>query len=377
MELRPLSFVSLALLAAVAGAAPQYRIFDLGVAPGFTSGSQGNRVTAGGVVVGRSLGTSAQGGNRAFAWTADGGMTVLPTLVTTSPTHPYAVANGASDGGTVVGSVASTTFGSGVLPVSWQGGVVTALALPAGRTAGAAFDVNASGLTVGYVNGGSASQRAAILRTGGSTEITATTAGGAVMTIAYGVNDAGLVAGQGTDPGNAARSVGLVYDTASGTMTDVGALPGLNSALPFDVSENGLVVGASMMNQGAGVPFVWSAAGGMRAIPLPVGTTQGSARGVNSLGWAVGTASSAFAIPFVFDGTATYRIADVVTNPTGWDLSTNTSSSALGINDGGMIAGTAVFNGVVHAYALVPVPEPGALAGLGLGTLVLLRRRRR
>ena len=42
---------------------------------------------------------------------------------------------------------------------------------------------------------------------------------------------------------------------------------------------------------------------------------------VNSAGWAVGTASSAFAIPSL-RGTATYRLADLYVRP-GWDLSMN------------------------------------------------------
>ena len=100
-------------------------------------------------------------------------------------------------------------------------------------------------------------------------------------------------------------------------------------------------------------------------IPLPTGTTQGSARAVNSAGWAVGTASSAFAIPFLYDGTATYRLADLIPAGTGWDLSTNTSSSALGISDGNVIVGTGVFNGQVRAYAMVPA------ANLSLGGRVL------
>jgi uncharacterized membrane protein len=131
-----------------------------------------------------------------------------------------------------------------------------------------------------------------------------------------------------------------------------------------------------MLNQGSGLPFIWSDANGISAIPLPVGTSQGSARGVNSSGWAVGTASSAFAIPFVFDGTNTYRVQDVIVNPAGWDLSTNTSSSALGISDNGIIVGTGLFNGQVHAYAMAPVPEPMTLSVLGLGALLALRRKK-
>ncbi len=110
-----------------------------------------------------------------------------------------------------------------------------------------------------------------------------------------------------------------------------------------------------MMNQGSGLPFVWTQAGGMVAIPLADGTTQGSARGVNSSGWVVGTDSSAFAIPFLYDGTATYRVADLIPSGTGWDLSTNTSSSAMGISEDNVIVGTGMFGGAVHAYAMVPV----------------------
>ena len=152
-----------------------------------------------------------------------------------------------------------------------------------------------------------------------------------------------------------ARNVGMVYDIGSSSAFEVGALPGANGALAFGISNTGYVVGSSMQNQGSGLPFRWSQSTGMTAIPLPAGTTQGSARAVNSNGWAVGTASSAFAIPFLYDGSATYRLADLIPAGTGWDLSTNTSSSALGISDNGVIVGTGVLNGQTRAYAMVPV----------------------
>jgi hypothetical protein len=90
-------------------------------------------------------------------------------------------------------------------------------------------------------------------------------------------------------------------------------------------------------------------------IPLAAGTSQGSARAVNSAGWVVGQDSSAFSIPFLYDGTTTYRLADLIPAGSGWDLSTNTSSSALGISDSNVIVGTGVHNGDTHAYAMVPV----------------------
>ena len=91
------------------------------------------------------------------------------------------------------------------------------------------------------------------------------------------------------------------------------------------------------------------------AIPLATGTTEGSARAVNSSGWVVGQDSSAFSIPFLWDRTTTYRLADLLPAGSGWDLDMNTSSSAEGISDDGVIVGTGVHNGETHAYAMVPV----------------------
>ena len=165
--------------------------------------------------------------------------------------------------------------------------------------------------------------------------------------------------GQGIDPNNAARNVGIVYDIGDNDAFEVGALPGFNGALAFGVSNTGYVVGSSMLNQGSGLPFIWSDQGGMVAIPLATGTSEGSARAVNSAGWVVGNDSSAFSIPFLYDGTNTYRLADLIPPNSGWDLSMNTSSSADGISEDNVIVGTGVHNGETHAYAMVPVaPSP-------------------
>ena len=218
--------------------------------------------------------------------------------------------------------------------------------------------MNASSVAVGSVNGGSL-QRGAIYSGGSGTIITQTTANGSFFVTAFGINDSGRIVGQGIDPTNAARNVGIVYDIGQNTAFEVGALPGLNGALAFGVSNTGYVVGSSMLNQGSGLPFIWSDQGGMVAIPLATGTSEGSARAVNSAGWVVGNDSSAFSIPFLYDGTNTYRLADLIPPGSGWDLSMNTSSSADGISENGIIVGTGVHNGETHAYAMVPVaPSP-------------------
>lgn len=356
-----------AISASALAAPPQYQIFDIGVIQTGDTVSQGFRVSANGIAVGRSVRTGA---SQAFNWTVGGGIVGLPNLAG----RAYAVSNAANDSGLSVGTAASSLNGNNRLPVFWQGGVVTQYALPSGQTLGDANDVNASGVAVGSVNSG-ISQRGTIYQGGAGTVITATTTNGSYFLTAFGIGNTGLVCGQGIDPNNAAVNVGILYDLNTGLASDVGALPGMNGALAFDVSNAGHVTGSSMFNQGSGMPFVWTQAGGIQAVPLPVGTSQGSGRGVNASGWVVGTASSAFAIPFVYDGSATYRMGDVIVNPAGWDLLTNTSSSALGISDTGIVVGTGLFNGAIHGYAAVPVPEPATAIAVGLGLLAVRRRR--
>jgi len=232
------------------------------------------------------------------------------------------------------------------------------LPLPVGETLGDANSVNASNIAAGSVSSGS-SQRGLLYSGGSASIITQTTPDGSYFLTAFGINDSGWVVGQGIDPNNAARNVGIAYDIGDSVAFEVGALPGMNGALAFAVSNTGYVVGSSMLNQGSGLPFIWSDKDGMVAIPLASGTSEGSARAVNSAGWVVGDDSSAFSIPFLYDGTTTYRIADLIPANSGWDLSMNTSSSALGISEDGVIVGTGVHNGETHACAMVPVtPTP-------------------
>src|SRR5712671_4072995 len=344
--------ISAALLwvAIVSGATattPQYQIYDIGVIEVGDDASQGFGVSHGGIAVGRSIRT---GGSQAFSWTLNGGIVGLPNL----SGRNHAVSNSANDNGVVVGTAATTLFGSSRLPVIWQNGAVSQLPFPPGETLGDANSVNASSVAVGSVDAGSL-QRGAIYSGGSGTIITQTTPTGSFFVTAFGINDSGRVVGQGIDPNNAARNVGIVYDIGQNTAFEVGALPGLNGALAFGVSNTGYVVGSSMLNQGSGLPFIWSDQGGIVAVPLATGTSEGSARAVNSAGWVVGTDSSAFAIPFLYDGTTTYRLADLLPPNSGWDLSMNTSSSADGISEDLVIVGTGVHNGDIHAYAMVPV----------------------
>lgn len=365
---KQLTVVGVVAACAISAAAqPQYSIYDLGVIDPGDFASQGFGASTGGVGVGRSFGVS----NQAFSWTLGGGTVALPNLAG----RAFGAAYGANDSGLVVGDCTQTAFGSGSLPAMWTNGAVSQLPLVSGETIGRARGVNSSGVAVGSNSSGSV-EFGVYWDNSGVNPILTTTDNGSRLVIANAVNESGRVIGFGIDPNNAARNVGFVYDIATGTAFEVGALDGMNGAIAFDISDAGYIVGSSMLNQGSGMPFLWSDADGMMAIPLPAGTSQGSARGVNSSGWAVGTASSAFAVPFLYDGTQTWTLQDLLPSGSGWDVSMNTSSAALGIADDGTIIGTGEFNGEIRAFAMVPVPAPGALGLLGAAGVLAARRRR-
>jgi hypothetical protein len=69
--------------------------------------------------------------------------------------------------------------------------------------------------------------------------------------------------------------------------------------------------------------------------------------------------SSATSIPFLFNGTNTYRLQDLLDGSgTGWDLVGGTSNGAFGIGDNGVITGRGLRNGQVTGFVMTPVPEP-------------------
>jgi uncharacterized membrane protein len=352
---------------AAALATPLYNIIDIGVVSTNDSASQAMRVSGNGIATGRSFGNPT----RAFTWTQGGGLVGLPNL--TSPTRNYSVGNGVNNDGIVVGTGSTTSYGSNPLPLIWQNGAVSQLPLPSGYSFGRANDINSAKTAIGSVGSGSG-EVGVIYSESSASVITTLTDTGCFVRTPFGINDAGRIVGFGIDPADAARNVGYVLDTSTGKAFEVPPLAGNNGAIAFDVCNAGYVVGVSSTGQSSGMPFFWSGTGASVAIPLPTGTSLGQGRGVNSSGWAVGNAGGVYSVPWLWDGTQTYRLQDIIVEA-GWDLSMNTSASAMGISEDGIIVGTAVHNGATHAYAMIPVPEPATLIGLLLAGAALLRRR--
>lgn len=361
--------VALAVVGSATSAAaqPEYMMIDLGLVSSNDSFAQGTGISAEGVAVGRSLGSS----NAGFTWTLSGGLTALTNL----PGRAFNQANDANTLGQAVGTATSTSFGSGALPVLWNGTTPSQLPLPGGQTVGRAWGINNNGVAVGSVGGGN-TQFASYWDDIGHHTITATTSGGAFMVEAFAINDAGQIVGSGIDPNNLARNVGLMFDLTTGVLSEIPALPGQNGTIAFELSESGVVTGSSSFNQSNGLAFMWDAVNGSSEIPLPAGASTASGRGANSSGWVVGNAGGQFAVPWLFDGTDTYRIQDLIDPASGWDVSMNTSSSAVGISEDGTIVGTGLFNGQLRGYAAVLVPAPASGAMLVLGGVLAARRRR-
>lgn len=342
---------------------PSYRILPL-VLPG-QSNSSGTGISSSGSHV---AGTSNQTG---ISWTESGGTVALNAL----PGRSFSLVQDINDHGVVVGTGATTFFGSSPLPVVWNGIVAAQLPLPAGQTLGRAFSVNNSTEAVGSVNAGSL-ERAAKFTTGSSTVLTQTMANGGPLVTAYANNDAGRIVGQAWDPTNAAVTLGFYLDPGDAVAHSVGALSsrGHNSSIAFALSDNGFIAGASSLNSGVDTrPFLWSDTHGMQEIPIPAGMSFGSARGVNTSGWVVGNMSAATSIPFLFTGTNTYQLHDLLEPVTGvgWDLVSGTSNAALGIGDNGVITGRGLLNGQITGFVMLPVPEPNSTCCLLLAVILI------
>ena len=347
------------------GAQPIYEIFEVSMPGQATSNVEG--ISSDGQF---AIGTSNAD---AVGWTPSGGTVSLPGI----PGRDFQLPQSVNDSGIGAGFGATTFFGSSPLPGTWDvvNGTSAMIPLVPGASIGRIFAINNSGDMVGS----DGSDRAARYSAGGSSLISEAFPDGGVLTSAFGINNAGRVVGSGTDPGNAAVTRGYYLDPGDTEATDIGSLTGLghNSAIAFDVAGN-FIAGSSSFNSGVdGRAFIWEDGEGMSEIPLLGGTSTGSARGVNANGWAVGSMASTDSIPFVYDGSQTYRLQDLLLNPTGWDLLTGTSNAALGIADNGTIVGRGLLNGEITGFVAVQVPEPGSASLLGVVVIAFGLRRRR
>jgi uncharacterized membrane protein len=248
------------------------------------------------------------------------GMAALPGETTSQATS-------VRDDGVVVGFVWGSTYGDRA--VLWQAsGEITELATP-GRNS-RANDINAAGVVVGEA------EPAGIERpypawwdmTGALTELPGDFSG-----YARAVNDAGVVVGVSDVDGQSP----LRWENPSTPATALPTLAGgANDAVPYDVNNDGVVVGYSRGPDGIRHAVRWAAAGGVSALETPAGYVSCFASSINDAGFVVGAC-----------GTATVGVSAAVR----WDTTGGATvlpafgtsyAEAVGISEAGLIVGTAL-----------------------------------
>lgn len=104
---------------------------------------------------------------------------------------------------------------------------------------------------------------------------------------------------------------------------------------PNDINNSATVVGIAEAGSEF-IPFVWSIANGLQAIPLLPGRAGGEANAINSAGWIVGEQYGSGAdVAFLFRNGVTTRLTDLLPANSGW---TELRTAQL-VNDNKQIAG--------------------------------------
>lgn len=113
----------------------------------------------------------------------------------------------------------------------------------------------------------------------------------------YAINDAGEVAGAMMVSSNVSHAA---FWDAAGQVHDLGVLPGDTQSAAYGINNLGEVVGVSFAAEGSGGdirslghPFIWTAAAGIRALPVPDAFPRGTARDINDRGEIAGRVNDA------------------------------------------------------------------------------------
>ena len=308
-----------------------YTITDLGTLGGFYSKASG--INNNGQVVGGSY-TSYGSNNRDHAFLYSGGvMTDIGSL----PDYDESNATAINEIGQIVGS--SWKYGNQdvIHAFLYSGGTMIDLGT-LGSNRSWAYDINNSGQVVGLSQIG---YNGAFLYSGGSM-IALAGLGSAVS-----INDSGQIVGPGVSPYY--RGHAVLYN--SGTMIDLGTLPGDVYSYANCINNSSQVVGDSFTSTPSKHAFLYSD-GVMRDIGILPGDTEIDAYCINNRGQVVGRSysSSDNVHAFLYSGGVMTNLMTLIGLGSGW-----TYLEPHGINDNGQIVGWGTHNGNQRAFLMTPV----------------------
>jgi hypothetical protein len=386
----------------------------LGTSVGGTTATLARDVNDSGSAVGfaEKYEAGALVGKRAVRWDNFGAsVTELGVLGTSASGSTSSEAFAVAENGTIVGIAEKYDAGvsKGTRAVRWSGSGAVATELDSlgtdstGVTAALAYDLNASGVTVGWASkyvSGSYRGNVAVRWDGASTS--ATELGhlgadfqGSTAAQALAINEGGVAVGlstkfvAGSDKGTRA----VRWDAITGAITELDNLgldfSGETNTRALAINNNGVIAGYGSKHD-AGVikgdrAMRWDLSGTAVTELANLGTSSGGitntyARDINEAGLIAGYARKydngnligTRAVVWMPDG-AIVDLNTLVAPGSGWTL-----REAYNISDAGWVAGVGTFNppGPEAAYSRhfvlqLPVPEPGTSTMFVVGLVVL------
>jgi len=338
------------VLAFGSGQAPAvpYIITDLG-ALGSDWESMAFGINDSGQVVGYSAPFQQDLGT-AFLW-ENGTMTSLGTLGG-DHSGAYAINNA----GQVVGRSRTATGSYDSQAFLWENGSMTNLGTLGGDRS-VAYDINNNGIVVGLSDVSGTDYHAFIWQNDSMDSLG--TLGGD-LSRAYAVNDSEQVVGTADDSQNEQYS--FIWENET-------MLPLLgNDSFAFDINETGQIAGDYKT---PGYPsyrhaYLWEN-GSLTDLGTLSGSNSSSATAINNSGQIVGISDYT---AFIWENGTITDLNELLLNGSEWEL-----EEARDINNLGQIVGRGIINERERAFLLTPIPEPFSLLILGLGGIIVMRKK--